>query len=399
MKYNKKIALISAAVLLGCACRLFDLFGAATFKIVGRIESLGKNNAITILFNEKPLEKSYYIVRGEDVFGSLEVLSVVYDRGGRYRYRAVTRYTLTNAMYAPQIRAGADIALLTKSGEREREYADETTGREPAYRRSVTLARDGREMLLVPEGKFVFGSFAGDRDESPEQILFLDNYYIDRHEVSNEDFMKYVRAMNVKRPVSWEGASYPEGSGSLPVLVTYYEAEAYARWAGKRLPTEEEWEKAARGQGKAPGIDNAKNFTYPWGASFDPERANCADFWADGKTGAHLKIRFNTADRGLMPVTSFDPEGASPYGAVNMAGNAREWTSGWYLPYKGSGTRQGSQFKKYGKQYKVVRGGAWYSSRYEVRVSNRETGGAPNLHTDNTAGFRCVKSTDQLDLE
>ena len=69
--------------------------------MAGRIESLGKNNAITILFNEKPVEKSYYIVRGEEVCGSIEVLSVVYDRGGRYKYRAITRYTLTNAMYAP----------------------------------------------------------------------------------------------------------------------------------------------------------------------------------------------------------------------------------------------------------------------------------------------------------
>ncbi|HOD15645.1 MAG TPA: SUMF1/EgtB/PvdO family nonheme iron enzyme [Spirochaetota bacterium] len=397
MKHSKMIIQLSAAVLLACASQFFDLFGATELRIAGRIESLGKNNAITILFNEKPAEKSYYIVRSEDVCGTVEVLSVVYDRGGRYKYRVVARYKLTNAMYAPQIRAGADIALLAMTGE-IREYPDETRGEEPAYRKSITTAKDGREMLLVPEGKFVFGSNAGDRDESPEQVLFLDNYYIDRYEVSNEDFMRYVRAVNVKPPASWEGASYPEGSGGLPVLVTYYEAEAYARWAGKRLPTEEEWEKAARGQGRASGAE-AGNRTYPWGSSFDPEKANCADFWAAEKTGAHLKMRFNTADRGLMPVISFDPEGASPCGAANMAGNAREWTSSWYQPYKGSGTRQGSQYRKYGKQYKVVRGGAWYSSRYELRVSNRETGGAPNLHTDNTAGFRCVKNADIIDLE
>lgn len=399
MKYDRKIAYSTAAALLACACLFVDLFGRMEFKMAGRIESLGKNNAVTILFNEKPAEKSYYIVRGDEVCGTIEVLSVVFDRGGRYKYRAIARYTLTNAMYSPYIRAGADIALLAMGREQSREYADESTGREPGYRKGVTLPRDGREMLLVPEGKFVFGSVAGDRDESPEQIVYLDNYYIDKYEVSNEDFLKYIRAVNVRPPASWEGASYPEGSGSLPVLVTYYEAEAYARWAGKRLPTEEEWEKAARGQGKASSEENAKNFTYPWGSSFDPEKANCADFWASEKTGAHLKMRYNSAERGLMPVVSFDPEGASPYGAVNMAGNAREWTSSWYMPYKGSGTRQGSQYRKYGKQYKVVRGGAWYSSRYELRASNRETGGAPNLHADNTAGFRCVKDADNLDHE
>jgi formylglycine-generating enzyme required for sulfatase activity len=399
MIHTRKGILLIITLLLMCAGQLPGLFGANEFRIAGRIESVGKNNSITILFNEKPAEKSYYIVRGEDVYGSVEVLSVVYDRDGRYRYRTVARYTLANSMYADHIRAGADIALVVMKGEPVKEYTDETSGQEPAYRKSITLPGDGREMVLVPEGKFMFGSNAGDRDESPEQTVFLDDYYIDRREVSNEDYLKYVRAMNVKPPASWEGASYPEGSGNLPVLVTYYEAEAYARWAGKRLPTEEEWEKAARGPGQVPGAADGKNFSYPWGTKFDPEKANCADFWADEKTGAHLKIRFGVAARGLMPVDSFDPDGASPYGAVNMAGNAREWTSSWYMPYKGSGTRQGSQHKKYGKQYKVMRGGAWYSNRLELRVSNRETGGAPNLHADNTGGFRCVKNVGPLDRE
>ena len=390
---------LGAALVLLCAGQVPGMSVDTEFRMVGRIESVGKNNSITILFNEKPGEKAYYIVRGEDVCGSIEVLSVVYDRDGRYRYRTIARYTLTNGMYAPQIRAGADIALVLAKEQPAGEPSGGIRGKELSYRKSVTSGPDGREMVLVPEGKFVFGSNTGDRDESPEQTVLLDAYYIDRKEVSNEDYLKYIRAANVKPPAAWEGATYPEGAGSLPVLVTYYEAEGYARWAGKRLPTEEEWEKAARGPGKMSGADNAVNLAYPWGKKFDPEKANCADFWADAKTGAHLKIRFNAAVRGPMPVDAFDPDGVSPYGAVNMAGNAREWTSSWYMPYKGNGSKNGPEYKKYGKQYKVVRGGAWYSSRDELRVSNRETGGVPSLRADNTAGFRCARSAGPLDRE
>jgi formylglycine-generating enzyme required for sulfatase activity len=397
MRKRHVLTLAAATLILGCACMIIDLFGATKFRMTGRIESRGKGDAITLLLYEKPVDKTYYIIRGEDVCGTVEILSVVYDRNGQYKFRAAARYTLTNQMYAIHIRAGADIALVDMDGRNKREYTDQSSGREPDYRRRLVVPKDGREMMLVPEGKFVFGSNTGDRDESPEQILYLDNFYIDKYEVSNDDFLAYIRAMNVKPPASWEGGMFRDGCGSQPVLVTYYEAETYARWSGKRLPTEEEWEKAARGQGRIPGMDNAVTFSYPWGTAFDPERANCADLWIDDKTGAHLKLRYSVTVKGLMPVTSFDPEGASPYGVINMSGNAREWTASWYLPYKGGSTRQGTQYKKYGKQYKVVRGGAWYSSRYELRVSNRETGGAPSLRSDNMAGFRCAKSADPTD--
>jgi formylglycine-generating enzyme required for sulfatase activity len=190
---------------------------------------------------------------------------------------------------------------------------------------------------------------------------------------------------------------FPEGEGALPVAVTYREAEAYAQWAGKRLPTEEEWEKAARGRGNLPGEERGTTYRYPWGVSFNPEKANCAEFWADEKTGAHMKMRFQIAAGGLMPVTAFDPEGASPYGAVNMAGNAREWTSSWYMPYRGNTSKEGKEYRMYGRQYKVVRGGSWYSTRHRLRVTSREVGGVPSLHADNLSGFRCVREPDVLD--
>jgi formylglycine-generating enzyme required for sulfatase activity len=244
----------------------------------------------------------------------------------------------------------------------------------------------------------VFGSGEGDRDESPEQTIFIDNYYIDKYEVSNEDFKKFIVASNSRPPASWEGENYSAGEKDLPVLVTYNEAAAYAKWAGKRLPAEEEWEKAARGNGRADAQSKTVNYSYPWGRVFKPEFANCAEFWADETTGAHIKMRYGTASRGLLPVASFDPEGASPFGAVNMAGNASEWTSSWYMPYKGNTSKQGKEYRRYGKQYKVVRGGSWYDPRYRIRTTSRDIGGTPSLHTGNLAGFRCIKEPDSTDV-
>lgn len=394
IKFHMMLALAAAA-----ACLLPGLSAVTEFDIMGRIESVAKENSIVILFSERPSETSYYMIQEKTVYGTIEIESLVFNRTGRYRYRAAARYTLTNRQFARQIRAGVDIALAASRKNGERDFTDVAPARERGYRRSINTGKDGRQMVLVPEGKFVFGSNSGDRDESPERTEYIDNYYIDVHEVTNRDYLRFVEAGNVKPPLSWEGGRYREGEESLPVMATYYEAEAYARWAGKRLPTEQEWEKAARGPGRAAGDGDARNYIYPWGRDFSPERANCVEFWADEKTGAHLKTRFGTATKGLMPVNAFDPEGASPCGALNMAGNAREWTSSWYMPYEGNRSRQGKEFKRYGKQFKVVRGGSWISRRYRLRASSREIGGMPNLYSDNLAGFRCVKDVEIIDLD
>ncbi|HOT44695.1 MAG TPA: SUMF1/EgtB/PvdO family nonheme iron enzyme [Spirochaetota bacterium] len=394
IKFHMLLALTAAA-----QCLLPGLSAVTEFDIMGRIESVAKENNIVILLSERPRETSYYIIQDKTVYGTIEIESVVFNRTGRYTYRAAARYTLTNRQFSRLIRAGVDIALVAPRKKGEREFADEAPARERGYRRSITTDKDRRQMVLVPEGKFVCGSNNGDRDEMPEHTDYADNFYIDVHEVSNQDYLRFVEAGNVKPPLSWQGGRYREGEGGLPVMVTYFEAEAYARWAGKRLPTEKEWEKAARGPGRASGEADARNFIYPWGRVYGAERANGADFWADEKTGAHLKKRFGAATKGLMPVNSFDPEGASPCGALNMAGNAREWTSSWYMPYEGNRSREGKEFKRYGKQFKVVRGGSWYSQRYRLRVSSREIGGMPNLYSDNMAGFRCVKDVEVTDRE
>jgi formylglycine-generating enzyme required for sulfatase activity len=171
----------------------------------------------------------------------------------------------------------------------------------------------------------------------------------------------------------------------LPVLVTNREAEAYARWADKALPSEEQWEKAARGEGVS---------VYPWGDGFDPEKVNSAEFWASETVGKALKMRYGVNSPGLLPVDSL-PQGASPFGAVNMSGNALEWTSSWYRPYRGNSRIIGA----YGTQYKVLRGGEFCSDRHRIRITNREIGATPNRDLDFVAGFRCAREARATDRD
>ncbi len=382
---------------IGGLLALSGLSSAAEYDLVGRVESFRKDNTVILLFTTRPAESKYYIVKDNNAYGELDIISIEYVRSGLQRYRAVAEYKLTNRMFSKFIRAGSDIGLVSQKKRPEREYPDYSIQKAKTYRPKA-VGKDQKEMILIPAGDFIFGSGIGDRDESPEQVVRLDNYYIDKFEVSNKEYRIFLDSANVSPPLSWEGGVYKETEADLPVLVTYYEAEAYAKWAGKRLPTEQEWEKAARGKGRLSTAEEGIILIYPWGNKFDPEKLNCTEFWSRDKIGAQIKSRFKMSASGPMPVWAFDPEGNSPFGIANMAGNAKEWTSSWYMPYKGNSSKSGKEFRRYGTQYKVVRGGAWYSPSYRVRVSSREIGGAPNLHTDNVPGFRCVRDVEILDI-
>lgn len=230
---------------------------------------------------------------------------------------------------------------------------------EPQY---ITSANDQAKMIIIPEGAFTYGvnptefksllkSLRADASmfikELPKQSKHLTSFYIDQYEVTNAQYELFLKATGHREPRYW---SYPQLNGHRqPVVgVSYADAEAYAGWAGKRLPSEEEWEKAARG---------TDGRTWPWGNDKDETRYN----------------GWTKANYAPLNVGSF-PKGDSPYGVSDMAGNVWEMTTGT-LPRGG----------------KVIRGGSFANRAAEVRVTRRW--GAPS-EDDRGAmwlGFRCVK--------
>lgn len=207
-----------------------------------------------------------------------------------------------------------------------------------------------RDMVYIPEGEFIMGSDPEDEkrgvmiglDELPLRKVFLKSYYIDKYETTNKAYKKFVDAASYRVPADWKDNKYPEGEDDFPVAhIDWFDADVYCRWAGKRLPTEAEWEKAARG---------TDGRIYPWGDTFDKNKANTAE---------------SQRDR-AVPVGSF-PEGASPYGVMDMAGNVWEWTADWYKPYPGSAVERDI----YGETHKVTRGGAGNSYRDLARTNMR----------------------------
>ncbi len=220
-------------------------------------------------------------------------------------------------------------------------------------------------MIEIPAGSFIMGSDTGDPDEAPAHEVDLPAFEIDRFEVTNADFAQFVEATGYQTDAEKEGRSKnwrddAEGKDNHPVVrVSWNDAVAYCEWLGKRLPTEAEWEKAARG---------TDGRTYPWGDEWDPSKANVKE----------------TGLRGTAAVGSFGT-GASPYGVEDMAGNAWEWTADWYEPYPGS-TYDSEYF---GQKFKVVRGGGWFEMDDAVRTTNRDLTSVTASNDD--MGFRCTR--------
>ncbi|MGQ3683938.1 MAG: formylglycine-generating enzyme family protein [Candidatus Loosdrechtia sp.] len=283
------------------------------------------------------------------------------------------------------------------------------------------------DMILIPEGLFLMGSTKEDieklaeldrtieierlQNEFPQREVYLSAYFIDKYPVTNAQYRKFIESDGYTQKALWSEAGWQyisenplnnndlntilQGEQDSPVVnVSWYEAEAFAKWAGKRLPTEAEWEKAARG---------TDGRIYPWGNAFDKARLNCAE----------LKIEKPT------PVTRF-PQGQSVYGCFDMAGNVWEWVADWYdshyyqyapdkdpqgpalaeeNPYFGKPENVGvsvyelkpSATSNTLSACKVLRGGSWNGSGViHIRCANRDYD--EPVYKNDTIGFRCARS-------
>lgn len=262
---------------------------------------------------------------------------------------------------------------------------DETPEGVPTIK-TLRTPKDGAVMVLIPAGDFLMGTSDGDMDyykirfplrpasrfdnERPQRTVTLDAFYIDQLEVTNKQYRQFLsetgyQAEGYKIFPPYEGDPYPA------IVLKWADAVAYATWAGKRLPTEAEWEKAARG---------TDGRIWPWGSVWDGSKLS-------GNDGTGLEDGYKE----MAPVGKF-PHGASPYGALDMAGNVWEWTNDWYdAAYYANAPGQNPQGPESGA-FHVLRGGGWAENLDFTRCASRWGSEPGSL----LRGFRCAMD-DRLD--
>lgn len=311
--------------------------------------------------------------------GSLHVVKLGSIRMGEMR--GLATYNLKEE--SARIRAaGEDIALHEQNEERKNQSAGYTVAQAQAL-----LTKEQWQqldsMVAIPEGKFIMGTDYKNADSSshPQHEVTLKAYRIDKYLVTNAQYARFVAATGHRPPADWKNSKIQEGTLLLPVtMVNWYDATAYAKWAGKRLPTEAEWEKAAR------GTDGRR---WPWGNEMDPTRLNTYyNFGAASVVTAYAK-------------------GVSPYGVYDMAGNVDEWVEDDFAPYSGTDAAKEvfkgkiakvltdkdramklSDMVPVNRQYKVLRGGSWKGDPFSTATYHRDYSW-PNFASD-FYGFRCA---------
>lgn len=247
-----------------------------------------------------------------------------------------------------------------------------------AFWSTVNLSAQAPDMVLIPAGAFQMGSTNGERDEKPVHTVYLDAFYIDLHEVTIGEYKQFVKATN--HPPLPNSVSRTSPTDQHPVVeVSWHDAMAYAQWTGKRLPTEAEWEKAARG-----GLISQE---YPWGNTIDFRKAN---YNKNTKSGTHKE---RTTPVGTYP--------ANGYGLYDMSGNVAEWCLDAYQrkfyanevyhnPVAGAeNVQQAIANAMLSKERRVVRGGSWSFNAKSVRLANRLAEKPSLLSSD--IGFRCAR--------
>ena len=265
------------------------------------------------------------------------------------------------------------------------------------------------EMVAVPAGWFTMGATAEQRtatlefgwperwrariatlvdSAAPAHRIYLDDFAIDRHEVTNRDYRDFVLAAGFPAPAFWGQRRHLSAPEQPVVGVSWFEAAAYCSWAGKRLPTEAEWEKAAHG---------AELQTYPWGDTWDRTRLRNADSsagvaladfsawraWQQASTSDRDKAR--PADVGSHP------NGASPYGVMDMSGNVWEWVADWYHAEYYADTPSHNPAGPSKGARKVLRGGGWDVPRVIATTWFRENVFPPHARGSTVTGLRCAR--------
>ena len=242
--------------------------------------------------------------------------------------------------------------------------------------------RKSTKTVIIPQGAFIMGTdiepFYGTAlvnaehaklDEAPMHIRFLKAYAIEQYPVTNAEYAAFVQATKHPPPTHWKNGQFTDEDADLPVVhVSWYDSNAYAKWAGKRLPTEAEWEKASRGP---------DGRIYPWGNTFVPDEPESTE------TSQILTTHLTPV--GTRPAT------ASPYGIGETIGNVWEWTADWYQSYPDPKHKTSQQTD--GK-HKTLRGGSWLEARDGTaeryfRCANRLH--APPDYNAKNIGFRCVR--------
>lgn len=220
-------------------------------------------------------------------------------------------------------------------------------------------------MSFVPGGEFMMGSADGDDFERPPHKVAVKPFFIDQYEVTCAEYARFVEQTGHAPPPSWRGAQHPSGWERLPVTgVTWDDAATYARWADKRLPTEDEWEFAARGN---------DGRVYPWGKE-----------WQSGKANAGGLVAGRLAEVGTF-------DGVSPFGVYDMIGNAWEWTASDLKPYPGGRLTVNAS----DNNLKVIRGGSWKEGPQEATATYRGYLLARGSEDYSATGFRCVQDVSE----
>jgi formylglycine-generating enzyme required for sulfatase activity len=229
------------------------------------------------------------------------------------------------------------------------------------------IGKDGMALLYVPAGEFTMGSDNGELGEKPVHTVYLDAFWIDQTEVTNEMYAKCVQAGRCNPPVETtiDYFNLPDYAKHPVVFVNWEMANTYCSWAGRRLPTEAEWEKAARG---------TDAFPYPWGEGIDCGKANYQ----------------SSCVHETSPVGSFALD-KSPYGAYDMAGNVWEWVNDWYADGYYQNSPASNPLGPDTGQYRSLRGGDWAGDDFNARSAFRgrlDPAGMSNYY----GGFRCAHS-------